>query len=352
MSSTALIIKEFANFNIHIYGTYEKPLFKAKEIGELLDIKNIKDSIKQFTNKQKDVAVSTDSIGRQQESIMLTEQGLYKVLMRSRKPIAEEFQDKVCEIMEEIRLTGKYELEKKLEESIKLIDEQKIKLLEYKQLKYEEVEKRGHVYILSTDKHGIYKCGKTKISVKNRKSGLQTGCVNTIEILFDFQCSNENLLENIVHYILDRYRCNSNREHFKCDIEYMKMIIEYTGKIIDTCKSTFENIEKEELTNKLKEKLDQDLKETTLEYKEYVVKEFTDIHIAYGSKSLDRISENQLSYYYENFSKLKKLFGSVFDLKIYLAKYLNAQLDRDKDIVGYKLLEKAEDIEYNQFGKL
>ena len=32
---------------------------------------------------------------------MLTEQGLYKVLMKSRKPIAEKFQDWVCEVIEE-----------------------------------------------------------------------------------------------------------------------------------------------------------------------------------------------------------------------------------------------------------
>jgi prophage antirepressor-like protein len=328
--STALIIKEFENFNINIYGTYENPLFKAKEIGELLDIKNIRDTVKNFNDKQKGV-VLTDTPGGQQEVIMLTEQGLYKLLMRSRKPIAEDFQDKVCEIIEEIRKTGKYELEKQIEEKDKLIDEQKNKLLEYKQLKYEEVEKRGHVYILSTDKYGVYKCGKTRVSVKNRKSGLQTGCVNTIKILFDFQCSNENLLENSVHYILDRYRCNSNREHFKCDIEYMKMVIEYVGKTIDTCKSSYDNIEKEELKNKLRDKIDEDLTETTLEYKEYMVKEFTETYLIHGSQATDRLSENDLQYYYDNYCNLKKLFVDVIELKMYLAQYLNIRLDRNGD---------------------
>ena len=80
----SLVIKQFEELNIQIYGTYETPLFKAKDIGKMIGIKNIKDSIKHFTNKQKVVSL-TDTPGGQQESMMLTEQGLYKVLMKSRK---------------------------------------------------------------------------------------------------------------------------------------------------------------------------------------------------------------------------------------------------------------------------
>ena len=60
-----------------MYGTLEKPLFKAIEIGELLGIKNVRDTIKNYSSKQKDVVGLTDSVGRRQEMIMLTEQGLY-----------------------------------------------------------------------------------------------------------------------------------------------------------------------------------------------------------------------------------------------------------------------------------
>jgi hypothetical protein len=50
---------------------------------------------------------------------MLTEQGLYKVLMKSRKPIAEKFQDWVCEVIEEIRKTGEYKSNKVIEQQTK-----------------------------------------------------------------------------------------------------------------------------------------------------------------------------------------------------------------------------------------
>ena len=34
-----LLIKQFNDLDITIYGTYEEPLFKAKDIGDLLGIK-------------------------------------------------------------------------------------------------------------------------------------------------------------------------------------------------------------------------------------------------------------------------------------------------------------------------
>ena len=37
-----LLISEFKNHNVTIYGTWETPLFKAKDIGDMLGIKNIR----------------------------------------------------------------------------------------------------------------------------------------------------------------------------------------------------------------------------------------------------------------------------------------------------------------------
>ena len=114
-NSDNLLIKQFNGLNIQVYGTYDEPLFKAKDIGDLLGMSNIREVIKNFNNKQKVVSL-TDTLGGQQNTTFLTEQGLYKVLMRSRKKIAEQFQDWVCEVVEEIRKNGKYDLEQKLKE--------------------------------------------------------------------------------------------------------------------------------------------------------------------------------------------------------------------------------------------
>jgi hypothetical protein len=93
-------------------------------------------------------------------------------------------------------------------------------------LKYEEIEKNEHVYILSTDIPHVYKVGETKNDIKYRKSNLQTACVKPIDIIKDYPTSNKKMLEDLAHYILDYYRCKSNREHFRCNVSYIENILE------------------------------------------------------------------------------------------------------------------------------
>ena len=94
---------------------------------------------------------------------------------------------------------------------------------------------------------------KTKDAVKKRIKGLQTGNMNDIQVLLDFKTSNADLLEKTVHYILERYRCNSNREFFDCDVEFIKTVVETVGKVVDTLKSCYQQITREEILAKLSE---------------------------------------------------------------------------------------------------
>ena len=114
------IVKAFNNNQLHteivIKGTYKDPLFRASDIGLILEISNIHQNIQKFNKTEKDELCLTDSIGRQQNISFLTEKGLYKVLFKSRKPIAEKFQDWVCEVVKEIRLTGEYKLNKTIQD--------------------------------------------------------------------------------------------------------------------------------------------------------------------------------------------------------------------------------------------
>ena len=118
---------------------------------------------------------------------------------------------------------------------------------------YEEIEKKGYIYIFSTDKPGIVKCGRTN-HINNRKCKLQTGTVDEIEVLYGYNTWNDILLEKIVHILLDDYRVNE-REYFKCNLEYMKYIIFIAGSYINTIKSSFDSISFEEIKNILIEKL-------------------------------------------------------------------------------------------------
>jgi len=114
------LIKAFENNNntshVTIRGTHEEPLLRASDIGEVLGMTNIRQSIQDFDNTEKRGVSITDAIGRIQETTFLTEKGLYKLVFKSRKPIAKQFTDWVCEVIKEIRLKGKYELEQQLQD--------------------------------------------------------------------------------------------------------------------------------------------------------------------------------------------------------------------------------------------
>lgn len=90
---------------------------------------NIRSNIQELNENDKAVVV-TDTIHGPQSVTFITAKGLYKILFRSRKPIAEQFQNWVCDVVEELRLNGQYslqskvnELENKLQEAEQSIEE-------------------------------------------------------------------------------------------------------------------------------------------------------------------------------------------------------------------------------------
>lgn len=109
-----IVVRQFNNLNITVYGTHKAPLFVANDVGKLLGINDINSTIKGFKEKHKVICTINYENGGPQQTCMLTEGGLYKVLMRSRKEIAEEFQDWVCTVLHEIRTTGQYILEEQI----------------------------------------------------------------------------------------------------------------------------------------------------------------------------------------------------------------------------------------------
>src|SRR5579872_3852040 len=111
------IIKTFENndagMHITIKGSHEEPLFRASDIASILEMTNIRVMMKDFDQSEK-VVSKAYTPGGEQEVTFLTEKGLYQVLFTSRKPIAKKFKNWVCEVIKELRLNGKYELEKQI----------------------------------------------------------------------------------------------------------------------------------------------------------------------------------------------------------------------------------------------
>ena len=88
---------------------------------------NIRATIQNFDDSEK-VVNTIDTLGGSQQVTFLIEKSLYKVLFKSRKPIAEKFQNWVCEIIKEIRLNGVYDLQKQLQ--LKISDKTLAKALD------------------------------------------------------------------------------------------------------------------------------------------------------------------------------------------------------------------------------
>jgi prophage antirepressor-like protein len=132
------IVKAFNSNELHteivIKGDANNPLFRASDVGNVLDIANIRTSINDFNETEK-VVHTMDTLGGTQHVTFLTEKGLYKVLFKSRKPIAEKFQNWVCEVIKEIRLNGIYDLQKEL-------DKQQLKLEQIENTKNKELEEK------------------------------------------------------------------------------------------------------------------------------------------------------------------------------------------------------------------
>lgn len=95
--------------NINIQGTFDEPLFQANQIGKILEIKNVVDNLRDFSSDEK-VMFLTDTLGGIQNVTFLTEIGLYRLLGRSRKPIAALFQKWIINVIKDIRVNGMYKL--------------------------------------------------------------------------------------------------------------------------------------------------------------------------------------------------------------------------------------------------
>ena len=91
-----------------VYGNAENPLFLAKDVADWIEHSNITVMIANVDDDEKIIGRTKDCLGRDNGATFLTENGLYEVLMLSRKPIAKEFKKGVKKILREIRQKGYY----------------------------------------------------------------------------------------------------------------------------------------------------------------------------------------------------------------------------------------------------
>lgn len=107
--------REVLGKEFKIYGDFENPLFLAKDVAEWIeyDVSSVNKMIVIVDDTEK-VRKTIPTLGGSQECWFLTEDGLYEVLMQSRKPIAKEFKREVKQILKSVRKHGLYATEELL----------------------------------------------------------------------------------------------------------------------------------------------------------------------------------------------------------------------------------------------
>lgn len=88
---------------VTVYGTRENPLFLASDVGEWLEHGNYREMIRPLDDDEKGVRI-VDTLGGPQQKSVVTEYGLYEILMLSRKPQAKEFKKGIKDLLRKIRL--------------------------------------------------------------------------------------------------------------------------------------------------------------------------------------------------------------------------------------------------------
>lgn len=98
-----------------MYGTIENPLFLATDVAKWIGHSDTSTMVKKVNNNEKVSLTNPNNVCGGQNAWFLTEYGLYEVLFQSRKPIAQQFKEHVKDILKELRLKGKVELQERME---------------------------------------------------------------------------------------------------------------------------------------------------------------------------------------------------------------------------------------------
>ena len=98
---------KFMGQEVDVYGTPEDPLFLAKDVAKWIEHSDVSMMMRNVDEDEK-VTSNVCTPGGRQNAWFLTEDGLYEVLMQSRKPIAKQFKKGVKDILKTIRRTGEF----------------------------------------------------------------------------------------------------------------------------------------------------------------------------------------------------------------------------------------------------
>ena len=150
---------DFNEKNIRVLGTNDDTWYIAKDICVVLGFKNVTEALRNVPENQRGVTLVNPNTS--QNCIKITEQAMYKLIMRSNKPTAQKFQDYVCgEILTSIRKSGLYKLEELCKDYLNtedisfshILDKENKQLIEELKKLRQDIEEKDKQFVEDSNK--------------------------------------------------------------------------------------------------------------------------------------------------------------------------------------------------------
>lgn len=200
-NSVSCALEQFQNERfgtVRIVMRNNDPWFVAKDIAECLEISNVSDACSRLDDDEKAIG-KADTLGGSQDLLIISESGLYTLIMRSNKPEAKQFRKWVTsEVLPSIRKKGSYQVSQsklysyQIEDPIKRaeawIEEQKANMLALKfSNEQKELAERQRDEAIDERDNAI----KTKAWISTKR---ESTCMNEVK---RFRAENETLKEKL-----------------------------------------------------------------------------------------------------------------------------------------------------------
>lgn len=110
---------DFKNSNVRVIEKDGEPYFVGKDVAEVLGYARPSKAIQDHCKAKADVLIWDGSQNR--NMVIIPERDVYRLIMRSKKPEAEKFEDwVVSEVLPSIRKTGSYDVTNKLNDPVEM----------------------------------------------------------------------------------------------------------------------------------------------------------------------------------------------------------------------------------------
>lgn len=226
---------------LRVYGDTDHPLFVAREIAHILELESSYRNFVQTLDADEKTFETVATKGGRQSMTLITESAVYKMIFKSRKPIALKFQNWICkEVLPTLRRTGEIRLQRQVDDLHALLREQE-RATHQLEMYVENVRLRccsQYIYIATSESYAaqnIFKiggCASANLLTK-RLSTYNSGRAVGDHLYFTvvFPCHNYTHAECRIKELLGDFRYQKDREMY---VLHYTILREFVERVMQT----------------------------------------------------------------------------------------------------------------------